>query len=690
MFAWVFQNTNLTIAGGYTTSASWRGATIFEVAWLAGWGLSLFDNSGFRQGGHMSFFAYDPDGNKLDTHQIPDTILQNNSRVPNPASNHILIKHLASKSDGENDARHAMQVATSQATPNLARAVIYLDNESPPDPSDFSSLLDYYRGFFGWLETQPAGNVTIRPGIYGHLNAIAPLLQDFPYLYVIDAAYARGALLDNLDRTSLNPAPFGLAVEFISSAHNLIPQTEGRNKIAAASSSNRGPGHEWLLWPTGFQWEGTNWGPLSSVPRLQQWEGSRFPISFNAGTWSVDYETALVDDPAYPSVSPRLAAGMKTANGSIPLALILRNSTGVKDGRQGSVKYCSVSPPSPVNAAALPASQPSPSPDHRPMWVSSPSHSVLVIPRRDQWHLVLETQELVGSSLVSRCKNIVSSSTPLAIHTRWAVAASDDQTAVLFCATPDGSLMQSRSAVDSSTWPAVQTLGTTLVHHYSSLGITSRIGQSVDVFFIDGNRVLHTAYWNLQGPGHQVIGRKPDELLPTSAIAACSPASDTIVVATVGYDLQLHVACWTTKGNKYWIEPYAVGTVDHLLCAHTDLAMAWNPSSQKVEVLATTNDLKICLYQLKEDPATHRWLPDNNIRAIFDNPLASLVQGVGISGHMGDVSPNPFGDLILSFSSSAQRLIGSVFNFPPGLTKAAIFSSPAGSAPPSNPTWNAI
>lgn len=338
---------------------------------------------------------------------------------------------------------------------------------------------------------------------------------------------------------------------------------------------------------------------------------------------------------------------------------------------------------------------PTASPDHKPAWLATSNRTVLVVPRRDGWNLALQTQELVGSSFQVRCNNIIASS-PVSIHTRWAITVIDDDTAVLFCATPDGTLKVSRAAPCSQTWPPLADManGRRMVHHYSQLVATSRGGESADAFFIDGARTLHTAFWGPQGKGDQPIGKRDTELLPTTALAACSPASDTIVVAGVGYDLKLQLACWTTIGDLYWTSPYPVGHDDDLLSAHTDLAIAWNKWTRQVEVLAISNNLDPCLYELT-DAMQRMWLPTSGTRTSFE--YAASPQ----AGQIPPASPNPFGDVVLGFTSSGTRLIGCIFNFTstmvrspgvlntatPGLTRTTYFTSPASASPPARPHW---
>src|SRR5262245_19724480 len=64
LLAYVYQHTNMRIAGGYITDTGDRWHPIFAPLWLSGWGLALFDNAG-PQGGldTKSFDQFQPPTN---------------------------------------------------------------------------------------------------------------------------------------------------------------------------------------------------------------------------------------------------------------------------------------------------------------------------------------------------------------------------------------------------------------------------------------------------------------------------------------------------------------------------------------------------------------------------------------------------------------------------------------------------
>ena len=397
MLLWLFRRTNLTIVGGYTSNSNWTTA-MYEDAWVAGWGLALFDHngpSGPPRNWRMTYYQYtsvervapgdvpaphhpgtvleasiavrytdhgflgisdqrkfeganhptDPHNTSVDPNKPrprPMMVVLATEEIGNP------IEQRATSQMGAADAASYMGIA-AKLVPHLSRFVLYIDNESPPSFNDFHHLVDYYKGFYSWLETQPAGDVTIRPGIYAHLNLLGELLQEFPYLYICDVDYGRRVYRTVIDPESTHRNRAGLAAEFFASRNNAIPSAgSGPPRNLVKATGGRGPKQNWLVWPAVWQWEGNNTGQLSKTPAAERVDG--FPIQFNP--WGVDYDSALVDDPAYPSVSPRLTICV-TADGGLLIAENLRVSTGMTGDRAGAVRVVNISAPSPPKVVAV-------------------------------------------------------------------------------------------------------------------------------------------------------------------------------------------------------------------------------------------------------------------------------------------------------------------------------------------------
>jgi hypothetical protein len=633
MLLWMATRTNLSYLGGYITGTSTGWHDVFADTWLAGWGLAIFDN-GTKQNNNVQEWI-GIEGKK----QLHDT-----GRA-NP---------YLTEANGRTDASEVLKRANSILAPRLVRSVVYVDvEESNPLSKDF---LDYLRGIFSFLETAAPGMMQSRPGIYAHINLITPLLADFPYLYVCDNAYGNRQGRPDLDGQSItgSPAP-PLTVEFQAGVNNAIPRGPSRN-LVTGSNRTRGPRRDWRAWPAIFQYEGDNHAPLSPVRAQQYFQGLSYEL-FGVPWNNMDYQSALVNDPAYPCVSPRVAVAPGAAN----VAILTRTTPGDPASLQG-VLATSVLTPGASGAFSIPTAGPRaygfPVPHHRPAWFRAGSHTMLVTPIRDGAHLTLGTHELWNSRLVA-CPP---AGFDLSLHDRWAVTGFDDRHAALFCAKSNGDLLIGKGDPDGWKWGPLESVAQGRVHTYSNLVATSRRGQSTTAYFIDSDRLLHTAGWDGVNKSDQAIGRDPDALLPTTALAAVSPDPDSLVVVGVGYDLRLRVCSWTSRGGPKWTGPYVVGNEDELLAAHTDLSIAWNALDQVVQILAVSDTLRVCLYRLRpKDPTWATWETTASRSVLFEPSISAAVNEIA-------EAPNPFGDLGLTFANG-QRFAVAVFNIRPGRTE---------------------
>jgi hypothetical protein len=102
--------------------------------------------------------------------------------------------------------------------------------------------------------------------------------------------------------------------------------------------------------------------------------------------------------------------------------------------------------------------------------------------------------------------------------------------------------------------PAFFASGTT-THSFSSISCTHRGPSSVDLFYIDADGLLHTAWWTFDATKpalwpsttHQPLQlTSGSKLLCGSAIASISPSQEDILVFPIGRDLRLHMRMFTT------------------------------------------------------------------------------------------------------------------------------------------------
>ena len=708
MHSYVYEHTNLRIAGGYLTGTGPSWHPVFESLWLAGWGLSLFDNAMPQSGGANSEFE------RFDTASGTWVFL---GGTPLPF-------HFPTSADGEAHARDVVARRTTARLSNLDRAVVYIDNEDsnpgtrhnqelhdvPPfaelsdaqrrfsvpgarirvNQGGFADMLAFYRGLFGWLERQPPGVVTIRPGLYVHLPVVGALLAEFPYLHICDNIYHRGPppTLTALDPDSTwRPRPDRL--EWTVSRHNAHAERDSRSR-APATTAARGPTSAWRAWPAVYQFEGTNGTPLFGGTVSYPFGGTSYTVNFRPTTWLVDSEASLVDDPAYPVASPRLAAG---TGDPVPLVYVdrIRNSRMPSAARERlgrlSVENLTArgAPAGPTSFEGEPAfGTPSAvEPGTRPVWL----RNVLVSAQRARggWGVTLQAHRLAGGVLTPHSASILDPADALRPHSRWTGAACDDQNAALFVADTDGTLRVTHARPDAPRWPRTSTVEPRLVHPYSQLRAGSRDGRSIDVFFVDGTRCLHTAWWDprLRRAGHRRIDTQDNRLLPTTALAVASPDPSTLVVAAVGYDLRLHVAAWSAASGL-WQVPSPVG--NELLCPHTDLAAAWNPDRLRVEVLALAHDLRVCLYELSSHGTG--WAATGPPAVLFTPAVGGARRFVPSVPDLAADAPNPYGDLALAISPNRPRFrlaaTACTGVFGPSTQWT---TSPAGAAPPTPSAW---
>ncbi len=690
-FGFLRERTNLRIAGSYDTSTGVAFHPVMADLWRAGWGLSIFDNFDgvlrlLRGGGGMDT---DSDGPLVEVAPHGGRQFVRRSGRPFPRT---------FPTAAEGRAQADAVVARSAAAPfaDLERAVIYIDNEDSnlvdrtvtikPEGTDdvrrtfagFNNLLDYYRAMLRRLEQQPPGVVRIRAGFYAHLNVATALLAEFPYLYICDAAYAAGK-----GNTQLDPGTTmrtGNRLDWIVNNHNAIPQTTPRNMMPPARQG-RGPTAPWRLWPAVFQYEGDNNAALFPGRETYRYGATDYRIEFipitpanPAGNWKIDHESSLVDDPAYPSVSPRIAA---TSGDWVRLALLDRATPESQQAqlpesreRTGMLRMVAV-PERGQPDQQDPAANPDPAqpalvePGVRPVWLTSPGKALVVSMRRTRggYGATLQAHRLINGVLSPSAADLLDRADAPRAQTRWTGAACDDEVAAIFLAQVDGTLRVTRAAPEAARWPAAELVAARLVHPYSQLSAGRRASQSVDAFFIDGDCRLHTAWWDRRRArsGHRQIGTGPDELLPTTALSAVSPDIDanTVLVFGVGYDLQLCVAYWSAA-TGIWSPPHPVGAqdiADNRLCPHTDLAAAWNPHLGVVEVLAVTDDLRLCVYQLRNRGG---WDATARRSIVFTptSPGSRTVPDISLA------APNPYSDLSLAFGgpvNNRYRLMAAVF-----------------------------
>jgi hypothetical protein len=668
---WFLDHTNLRFAGGYITKDVW--GRHFEEIWQLGFGLTLFDNHDV--------------GGSDDTGWSKTRFFKTHSFA-----------------SGQAEARGILERAHGSIgrIKRFGRAIVYVDNEDANANVD----MDFYRGIFEFLEKQGPDSVRIRPGFYGKPwlfdgKSFPGFLSEFPYLYFCEATYPRSAHLSDSDsrRAPFKPMPgkenfnwpffdipdsnprnvtwepaytdsrSNTGLYFNPHGMNALPPKITPRLRKPAENGKRGPKKPWLEWPVIYQFEGSN----MTIPALGNQSatiaGTPYGFNFSSFYSGADFESSVVDDPAYPSASPRLALSKNAPRFLARLDRVEPPNSGKRRGHiqigpysQSADKFGSFWEPT---SSSLNQSFPI-APGVRPSWTSSQGGLVLIIPRRENFSLRFEIMPLLATSEMSDSPRPVSGGLTimeppgrkLPVHTPFGATSFNDEYIHLFVVADDGSLLTTRGRPMDSKWPDLALHAEKIVHPYSQLTVCTRgvrgrngfSGQdvSVDTFFIGPDMALHTAWWNITSSWpsrqHQKIGN-PEVLLPTTNLSAVSPDVNTIFVFGTGFDLLLHVAIWKPSG---WTGPYQLGSDDELLAAHGDISACWNSQTHKCEIVAVANDLSLLHYQFD-------YLTGTDPRPLS----ATKIYTTDVSQPVTNTAVNPFGDVVLSIFD--RRVVAAVF-----------------------------
>lgn len=204
----------------------------------------------------------------------------------------------------------------------------------------------------------------------------------------------------------------------------------------------------------------------------------------------------------------------------------------------------------------------------------------------------------------------------------------------------------------SGPWQNPGPVGAPLaLHPFSSIAVAFRDALAVDVFALDDQECLTTAWWtanpdNWPPTESQQLETTPS-LLKATALAATSPNSAKEFVFGVGRNLHLRCAEWKGSSGE-WSPLIDLGAAEDLLCPHTRLAAHSYDST--VEVIAVNNDATLRLYSIVLNGTVWTAQPPVAIA----NPIAAAPQGYIAPGAASPTEPaygwliNPFGDLSIT------------------------------------------
>jgi hypothetical protein len=201
----------------------------------------------------------------------------------------------------------------------------------------------------------------------------------------------------------------------------------------------------------------------------------------------------------------------------------------------------------------------------------------------------------------------------------------------------------------------------TKAHSFSSISCTHRGSNSVDVFFIDSNGLLHYAWWTFDATKptawpsrtHQPLQlATSSRLLPGSAIVSISPSSDDLLVFAIGRDLHLHMRVLNTSTGWVGNETRPLGEANHILFAHSRLAVTM-ASVTVVRVAALSDRGVPYVYTINRDQSGH-WMAARSRMELEHR--AGPLRLTGVSAARAANAPdaeavtfdiNPYGDVAL-------------------------------------------
>jgi hypothetical protein len=228
----------------------------------------------------------------------------------------------------------------------------------------------------------------------------------------------------------------------------------------------------------------------------------------------------------------------------------------------------------------------------------------------------------------------------------------------LFFAAEDYSLLGIRR-LQPAAWSAPQRIGDdVLLHPFSDVTAVTRTNITVDVFFLDANGLLHTAWWpvsekNWPGTGHNPLQTKAT-LLSDTALYAISPNPDCILVFGIGEDCHLHMAVYSSKSG--WAPPEVIPGLSkevHLF-PHTKIH-AYAKSTDEIYVAAITEQSEPCIYVLQEKDSTWKLTEPR----IISNPRPAVPKVASAAAPYAaapDWSFNAFGDIQLGLLDGTMTL----------------------------------
>ena len=520
---------------------------------------------------------------------------------------------------------HGLHLRTTMHAlgPAWAGATVFIDNEDPVATNLPNDLIEYYVAMFEEMSRPDPNLAAFRPAFYGHGTPVEQMLARRRDLFVWDV------WLSTATTTTATPA-FDVTQDPLT----VDPVTRPMRAYRSAA----GGGAQFLSWSLGRQF----WYYTGEMPAPGSALATRLPAWPRVPTW--DYDGSLVRNAAFPAGEPRVAARRHRTDAVVLGGFFEPRVTGAAPAPAAS--RVMTQGPAAAAAAALPRGGGVRVEPDAPLTLFPRGSDMLMATVLSDGGLGVATRNAAGTwtaidhmpgtaPVLRRLRALHGVSNALS-HTHLFSIGSDHRPYV-------------KRWQRSGTWSDGEPLAAELrLHPFSALAGEARRGDTVDVFFIDEQGLLTTAYWarwfTTAFPGFLVqrLETTPS-LLPGGALAAVCPQPDHLLVFGVGADLRLQSAAFLH--NRGWNAVTALGGPQDLIGAHSKLA-AHAVSTTEIEVAALTDSGQLAVYSLTLAGTT--WAAAAR-QVVADPPpaggAAAAAAGRAVLRPANGFRINPFGDL---------------------------------------------
>jgi hypothetical protein len=502
---------------------------------------------------------------------------------------------------------------------DFAGSVVIVDNEDNVGTIVTQNLIDYYNGIFAEMSRPDPNLFSYRPGIYAHgLGSLVPaLLLTRRDLFIWDVLY-------DTAHTFEPDSPFGLA--------DPLRVDPTRRPLSAYAATPPG-GQPFVAWSLARQFRSYigKTPPTGSLVarRLPQW----WPLT------PFDFNSSFVHSPSYPEAEPRLAVLPRAGVALTMCGRFVRRMAG-PPATPPMTRLTSLSP---NGSSIVPIATAVTAEPDAPICMIASGPDVLTCTVLNGAGIGVGT--LSAAYAWTAIDAIGGSIPPLRQARAIAGASLAANQAMLFMIGADDRLHVKRQQA-ATAWDDEAAINDELLHPFSRLAAIARGTVSIDMFFIDRQGLLTTAFW---GPSMAASWpafpfqrlEQTASLFPGTALAAVAPGSNDILLFGIGADLRLR--CTTWSASTYWSPLAIVGQTGELVGAHSRMA-ALAIDNDNVELAVLTDSGLMSLYRFQRSGSGWAAQP----RMVIADPPAAALSPIpaGTAVYPADGSRiNPFGDI---------------------------------------------